>query len=141
MIITEDVKVDKGHVEKRVKDWKKRVSDLYITIKGWTKQTEYSIKTGGKVTMYEELMAQFNVHPVEIDTADIYKDERIVLTIKPKGLWIIGANGRIDILSTSGSYMIVDTAEQFKAPKWKLYNGDKKNGVDFTKQSFLQILK
>ena len=73
MTTTEDVKIDKSHVEKRVKDWKKRVSDLYATIKGWTKDTDYSIKTGGKVTMYEELMAQFNVQPVEIDTADIYK--------------------------------------------------------------------
>lgn len=141
MTITEDVKIDKSHVEKRVKDWKKKVSDLYTTIKGWIKQTEYSIKLGGKIVMYEELMAQFNVQAVEIDTADIYKDEKIILTIKPKGLWIIGANGRIDILSTRGSYMIVDTAEQFKTPKWKLYNGDKKNGIDFTKQSFLQLLK
>lgn len=141
MIITVEEKVDKSHVEKRVKDWKKRISDLYSTIKGWTKQTDYSIRTGGKVTMYEELMAQFNVHPVEIDTADIYKDEKIALTIKPKGLWMIGANGRIDMLSTHGSYMIVDTAEQFKAPKWKLYNGDKRNGVDLTKQNFLQLLK
>lgn len=141
MTTTEEVKIDKSHVERRVRDWKKRVSDLYATIKGWTKDTDYSIKTGGKVTMYEELMSQFNVQPVEIDTADIYKDETIVLTIKPKGLWIIGANGRMDILSTRGGYMIVDTAEQFKAPKWKLYNGDRRNGAELTKQTFLQLLK
>lgn len=141
MTITEDIKVDKSHVEKRVRDWKKRISELYTAIKGWTKQTEYSIKIGGKIVMYEELMAKFNVQAVEVDTADIYKDEKIILTIKPKGLWIIGANGKIDILSTRGSYVIVDTAEQFETPNWKLYNGDKKNWVDFTKQSFLQILK
>lgn len=141
MTVTEDVKIDKSHVEKRVKDWKKRVSDLYATIRAWTKQTDYSIKTGGKITMYEELMAQFNVQPVEIDTADIFKDGKIVLTIKPKGLWTIGANGRIDILSTRGSYMIVDTAAQFTTPKWKLYNGDKKNGTDLTKQAFLQLFE
>lgn len=141
MTAIEDVKIDKSQVEKRVKDWKKRISDLYTSIKEWTKDTHYSIKTGGKEIMYEELMAQFNVQPVEIDTADIYEDERIVLTIKPKGLWIIGANGRIDILSTHGSYMIVDTAGQFKTPKWKLYSGDKRNWVEFTKRTFLQLLK
>lgn len=140
MTTTEDVKIDKSHVERRVRDWKKRISELYATIRAWTKQSEYSIKAGGKIVMYEEQMAQFNVQAVEIDTADIYKDEKIVLTIKPKGLWTIGVNGRIDILSIRGSYMIVDAAEQFKTPKWKLYNGDKK-GVDFTKQSFLQLLK
>jgi hypothetical protein len=141
MTITEEVKIDRSHVEKQVKDWKKRISDLYNAMKGWTKNTGYSIKIGGKVTMYEELMAQFYVPPVEIDTADIYSEEKIVLTIKPKGLWMIGANGRIDILSTVGSYMIVDTAEKFKASKWKLYNGDMRNGVDFTKQTFLELLK
>lgn len=141
MTISEEVNVDKLQVENRVRDWKKRISDLYAAIKGWTKQTEYSIKTGGKLTMYEELMAQFNVQPVKIETADVYKDEKIILTIKPKGLWIIGANGGIDILSTHGSYTLIDTAEQFKAPKWKLYNGDKRDGIDFTKQSFLQLLK
>jgi len=141
MTISEEVKVDKAHVEKRVKDWKKRISDLYAAVKDWTRHTEYSLKTGGKLTIYEELMAQFNVHPAQVDTADIYKEERIILTIKPKGLWIIGANGIIDILSAKGSYIIVDIAEQFKTPKWKLFNGDKRNGVDLTKQSFLNLLK
>ncbi len=141
MTITEGVKIDRSQVERGVRDWIKRISDLYSTIKSWTKHTEYSIKTGGKVLMYEELMGQFNIPPVEIDTADIYKDDRIVLTIKPKGLWIIGVNGRIDILSPHGSYTLVDTSEPFKTPKWKLYNSDKRNGLDFTKQSFLQLLK
>lgn len=132
--------MDKVQVERQVRDWRKRISDLYVTIGDWTKQTEYSIKIGNKIMMYEELMARFNVDPMEINTADVYKDERIVLTFKPKGLWTIGANGRVDILSMRGSYVLLDTAEQFRNPKWKLYNGDKKSGVDFTKHSFLQLL-
>ena len=134
-------KVDKQQVEKRVRDWKKRVSDLYSTIKLWLKESEYSLKPGPKLTMYEELMSQFKVPSTEVDTADIYKDKTFVLTIKPNGLWIIGANGRIDILSTKGNYMLVDFAEQFETPQWKLFNGDKKNGVEFNKQTFFQLVK
>ena len=136
----ETIKVDKHQVEKSVKDWKKRFSDLYSDIKSWLKDSDYSIKHGNKLTMYEKQMEQFNVHPTEIDTADIYKDNKIVLSIKPRGLFIIGANGRIDILSTNGHYMIIDHSEPFETPQWKLYNGSKKTAVEFTKQTFLNLL-
>jgi hypothetical protein len=135
------IKIDKQHVVKRVDDWKKRVSDLYSTIELWLKSSDYYIKRGSKLKMYEELMSEFSVRATDIETADIYKDNKIVLTLKPKGLWIVGANGRIDLLSTKGNYMLVDFAEQFESPHWQLFNGDKKNGVEFTKQSFFQLLK
>ncbi|MFN6380544.1 MAG: hypothetical protein ACK4WD_14785 [Flavobacteriales bacterium] len=133
--------VNKQHVEKRVRDWKKRVASLYSEIKLWMKDSEYSFKLGSKLTMYEELMSQFGVPATEIDTADIHKGKQFILTIKPKGLWIIGANGRIDILTTKGNYMLVDSSEQFSSPQWKLFNGDKLNGVEFNKQTFLKLLK
>jgi hypothetical protein len=80
--------------------------------------------------MYEELMSQFGIPASEIDTADVHKGKHFILSIKPKGLWIIGANGRIDILTTKGSYMLVDTADEFSKPQWKLLNGNKKNGCN-----------
>lgn len=140
MTMQKTIKVDKQHVVKRVDDWKKRVSELYSTIELWLKSSDCYIKRGSKLKMYEELMSEFNVRATDIETADIYKDNKIVLTLKPKGLWIVGANGRIDLLSTKGNYMLVDFAEQFESPHWKLFNGDKKNGVEFTKQSFFQLL-
>ncbi|MFA6597060.1 MAG: hypothetical protein WCS69_04995 [Ignavibacteriaceae bacterium] len=141
MTMQKTIKIDKQHVVKRVDDWKKRVSDLYSTIELWLKSSDYYIKRGSKLKMYEELMSEFSVRATDIETADIYKDNKIVLTLKPKGLWIVGANGRIDLLSTKGNYMLVDFAEQFESPHWQLFNGDKKNGVEFTKQSFFQLLK
>ncbi len=140
MTMQKTIKVDKQHVVKRVGDWKKRVSDLYSTIELWLESSDYYIKRGSKLKMYEELMSEFNVRATDIETSDIYKDNKIVLTLKPKGLWIVGVNGRIDLLSTKGNYMLVDFAEQFEPPHWKLFNGDKKNGVEFTKQSFFQLL-
>lgn len=141
MTMQKTVKVDKQHVEKRIDDWKKRVSDLYSTIEIWLKSSNYYIKRGSKLKMYEELMSEFNVRPTEVDTADIYNlDNKIVLTIKPRGLWVLGANGRIDIISNKGNYTLVDFAEQFEPPHWKLFNSDKKNGVSFTKQLFFQLL-
>ncbi len=135
------ITIDKQHVEKRVKDWKKRVNDLYSNLKDWLKGSDYSLKLGARLTMYEELMAQYKIPAAEIDTADIYKGNEILVSIKPKGLWIIGANGQIDILTSKGSYSLLDNAEEFDAPQWKLFNGDKLNGVRLTKEAFLQLLK
>ena len=140
MTMQKTIKVDKQHVEKRVDDWKKRVSALFSTIEFWLMESDFYIKRGSKLKMYEELMSEFKIRATDIETADIYKDNKIVLTIKPKGLWIVGANGRIDLLSTKGNYTLVDFAEQFEPPQWKLFNSDKKNGVTFTKQLFFQLL-
>jgi len=140
MTMQKTIKIDKQHVEKRIIDWKKRVSDLYSTIELWLTGSDYYIKRGSKLKMYEKLMSEFNVHPTEVDTADIYQFDKIVLTIKPRGLWVLSANGRIDLISNNGNYTLVDFAEQFEPPHWKLFNSNKKNGVSFTKQLFFQLL-
>lgn len=94
------------------------------------------------MTMHEELMEEFGLPPESIDTADIYKDGRLLASFKPKGLWIIGANGRIDLLTSKGSYILVDGAEQFQPPKWLIYSPeDKRNGKPFDKSSLLKILQ
>ena len=134
-------KVDKRQIERQVSDWKRRVAKLYSEISTWLKNTEYTLKNGHKLIMYEELMAQFGIPSTEIDTMDIYNGKSFILTLKPKGLWIIGANGRVDILTTNGNYMLVDKAEHFAPPQWKLFNGDKKNGVEFSKETFIKLLK
>ena len=139
MLEIED-KVDRKHIEKRVNDWKKRVSDLYSTIRIWLRETDYTLRQGPKSTMYEELMSQFGMPATEVETADVYKDKTFILTIKPKGLWIIGANGRIDILSTKGSFMLIDQAEQFQTPQWKLLAGDSTE-IELNKKVFLNLLK
>jgi len=133
--------ISKQIVEKRVRDWKKRVADLYSTIKLWLKDSEYTLMLGPKLPMFEGLMSQFHIPATEVDTADVYKNKNFMLAIKPRGLWVVGANGRIDILTTKGNYTLVDFAEQFKTPHWTLFNGDKNNGVEFNKQSFLQLLR
>lgn len=136
----EDTIIDKEHIERRVADWKKRINDLYSTMSNWIENTKYNIRPGSKITMYESLMEQFGIPPTQLDTIDILDRKIYVLSVKPKGLWIIGANGRIDLMSITNQYILVDLAEQFEEPKWIIYYGDKKKRIDFNQQSFLKIL-
>lgn len=134
-------KAEKLKIEKQIIDWKMRVAALYSNIETWLLNSEYKLKNGAKLTMYEELMAQFEIPATAIETKNVYKEKAFILTLKPRGLWIIGANGRIDVLTTTGNYILMDFAAQYETPQWKLFNGVNKNGIAFTKPAFLNLLK
>ena len=139
--MVETINIDKQFVEKSIADWKKRVLNLYSEIDLWLKGTAYSIKLHGKTEMYEELMFEFDVPPIQIETAGVYKDNKLVLGLRPKGLWAISANGLLDISTKFGAYSIKDTAEQFETPHWNIYIFNSKKWVDFDKYLFFQLLK
>lgn len=136
----DELEINKPHVEKRVQDWKNRIAELYSNIAIWLNGSEYSVKPGPKLTMHEEMMFKFGVAPTEIDTIDIYKGNNYLLSFKPVGLWMIGANGRIDLLMKNESYILIDFADRFKPPQWKLVSNNKKIGSDFNYQIFMQLI-
>ncbi len=75
--------------------------------------------------MYEEIMQQYQVEPTTMKVLDIYKGNNIVATIKPIGLWLIGANGRVDILCKNGTATLIDKSDKFEKPDWIAYYGTK----------------
>jgi len=134
--------MDSNTVESRVKDWEDRISDLINDINIWSKDKNIEIKAARSVKMYEDLMRDFKVSPREIKTIDIYKNGKLVIALKPYGLWVLGANGRIDLLTAKGNYILVDVADAFKAPNWKLYLNKKiSQSVDFNKATFNQLIE
>lgn len=133
--------IEKRHIEERVEDWKTRITNLFKDIETWTKlKADYSSKQGTEVNMHEDLMRTFEIPAQKIETLDIFYKNKIVMAIKPKGLWTIAANGRIDVISRKGSYMIVDFAESFESPKWNIYTADKKLRGPFDQKSYLEVL-
>jgi len=133
--------IESSHIQKRVDDWKNRVDELYKVVNIWILQKpNYSCKFGQQTAMFEDLMKTFEIPKQSINTLDVLLNQKIILAFKPKGLWIIGANGRIDIISAKGSFMIVDIAEQFQTPQWQIYTADRKNKSDFNQEIFYQVL-
>jgi len=91
--------------------------------------------------MYEELMQKYNVGSEDIPMLDIYKNKVIIATFKPVGLWVIGANGRIDILIESGAYIVVDTAEKGKKPEWKVFTPkNRKSGKNLDSSLIMELV-
>lgn len=134
--------MDKDHILKRITDWKKRVSNLYKETKSWIKdRPDLLIAIGNPMPMYEGLMQSFKIKPTEIDTADISKGKKYLLSFKPKGLWMIGANGRVDIISRIGSFILIDKADQFETPNWHIYTAtDRQNAKPFNQKELFNII-
>lgn len=133
--------IESSHIQNRVDDWKNRIDDLYKNIINWTSQKpNYSCKLGPQTAMFEDLMKSFEIPHQSVNTLDVLLNNKIILAFKPKGLWVIGANGRIDIISAKGSLTLVDVAEQFQQPQWQIYTADRKNKSVFNQEIFNQVL-
>jgi hypothetical protein len=133
--------IESSHVQNRVDDWKNRIDNLYENITNWTSQKpNYSCKLGPQTAMFEDLMKTFEIPQQRVNTLDVLLNNKIILAFKPKGLWVIGANGRIDIISAKGSLTIVDVSEQFQEPQWQIYTADRKNKSVFNQEKFYQVL-
>ncbi|MEA3642543.1 MAG: hypothetical protein VBE63_21755 [Lamprobacter sp.] len=114
-----DQTMTQEQVQARIADWLERVHDLYATIKDWVQPIEgFRVVEHQDATMYEELMHRFGISPQAMPTLDFYDDNDLIARVKPIGLWIIGANGRVDLMSRNGGAQIIDESEPFQGSKW-----------------------
>lgn len=111
--------IDRAHIERRVKDWSDRVQTLYRQIEAWL-PAGWTIEKRGAVRMHEELMQKFAVPPQSLPVLELFHDGKPSARIEPRGLWIIGANGRLDLIKGADHYIIIDAAENFAPPAWQI---------------------
>jgi hypothetical protein len=134
--------IDSKHILERIDDWKIRIENLYSKIESWTIEKQgYHLKTSYDIIMYEEMMKNFELSKQKIKSADLFSNDKLILTLKPFGLWIIGANGRVDIISKKGNFILVDYSSQFQEPDWRIYLKNKKENLLFDKNMFQKIIE
>lgn len=133
--------INKEYIEYRVNDWVKRIHDIFsLIVDSCLNYPEIDISVNKTTRMHEELMQQYDVSPVDLPILEVRKNNELLASFKPMGLWVIGANGRIDILTKSGSYILVDIAEKEEPSVWKVYSPkNRRKSVDFN-QKFIESL-
>ncbi|MCG9758365.1 MULTISPECIES: hypothetical protein [Pseudoalteromonas] len=134
--------IDQKHIELRVSDWKERVAKLYHSVESrLASEDDFSVESNDSVSMNEELMVKFNVPSTSIPKLNIYRKTKLLMSIKPVGLWIIGGNGRLDIMTKKGAYILVDFSEfGDKESKWKLFSPtQRRQGENFTPELLLEL--
>ncbi len=108
-------------VHERVEDWLRRLDELFGQIRTWAAAHGLTVKDGESRPMLEERMERVGEPAREQPTLVLRSAEGIEVSVKPKALWVIGANGRVDVLSRkSGVYVLIDRAEPLDPPQWIL---------------------
>jgi hypothetical protein len=132
--------IDRDHIVRRVDDWASRVDALYSQISGWL-PAGWAVARSGAVQMREELMQKFGVPARELPILQLSLNGKPSAHIEPRGLWIIGAKGRLDLFSGSRHYIIIDTAENFEPPDWRIAPlSDRRSRQPPSRETFVSAL-
>ena len=129
--------IDAEHIQRRVKDWKKRVNEFFTSISGWLPDG-WEAKSGAPVSMNEELMRKYDVDAIQMPTLEFRDCSGHVAKIVPRGLWTIGTNGRIDLKLQGQHYLIVDMAENFKEPDWQAVRAEERQIRETVNKAWLR---
>lgn len=123
--------MDKSYVVERIDDWEHRLNALYAQIEAWFNTLPpdpvREILAGSVLQRDEPLMRQFEVPPRLLPTrAILYGKNR--LSFVPSALWVIGANGRVNITTNTQQFALVDLGGAMDLPSdWQIVTSKLKN--------------
>ena len=123
--VTSDA-VDAEHVRRRVEDWEARLNGLYAMIGEWLPDG-WEARRGVPVVMHAKMMERFGVEAKRLPTLELHRRNGQMVKLVPDALWVIGANGRVDLKGDMGRYIIIDTADNFEEPHWEVSRSDRRS--------------
>lgn len=137
---TEKGNFERSRVIDRINDWENRIAALYTKIDQWVvKEVSFNTETQRTVTMSEELMQGFAVPDRELPILDILKNQEPIASLVPRGLWVLGANGRMDLITRKGTRLIVYRNEEPEG--WLIVEADdRRKTTRFDEESFWDLV-
>ena len=123
--VTSDA-IDAEHVSRRVEDWEARLSGLYAMIGEWLPDG-WEARRGVPMVMHEKIMRKFGIEAKRLPTLELHGRSGQVVKLVPDALWVIGANGRVDLKGHGGRYIVIDTADNFEEPHWEVSRSDRRS--------------
>jgi hypothetical protein len=129
----------------RVDEWLVRLDQLRQMVEEWVQADAsegFSVHPARPVKMLEELMIKFHVPEAEMPAFTVRSGSRELAFFRPNALWVVGANGRVDIITPTSAPMLVDTSQPFTRPvRWVLYGGRATaQGAMFTRSRLVDLL-
>ncbi len=113
-----------AYLERRLDDWRRRVEDLFAAIADWADRTPgYGTEPGPPVVQDEPLMRRYGLAPRTLPTLHVTGPGNARATLTPTALWVIGANGLVEVRAPGDHADVVDFATRaFVPPDWRLYS-------------------
>lgn len=128
--------ISKEHVSRRVEDWIKRINELYDQIEIWLPDG-WKAERKRSVFMEEEMMLKSAVSGRRLPILDLISSSGSRASVEPRGLWIIGANGRADLFAGDKQFVLVDAADAFLPSKWKIADFSARNKSELLNEATL----
>jgi hypothetical protein len=101
----------------------------------WSSEAHYHFDRTATTTMDEELMQLYGVASTELPILRIFLGKALVASAIPIGLWVIGASGRVDLLTATKAASIVNSSNDPAIAKWTIYESQL-GGVPLTPPIF-----
>ncbi|NVZ19783.1 hypothetical protein HX794_09080 [Pseudomonas costantinii] len=132
----------RSQVVDRVIDWESRVRGFYVEVERWLSgQSFLHFEKHRTVTMSEELMRKYAVSDRELPILDVMDGEQVIASFVPRGLWVIGAWGRIDVITKAETRMLVALKDENSIFKWYGVDPDsRKNTFLLTKDMIVSYV-
>ena len=124
----------------KIDDWIVRLNKLYNRVEKWT-PSNYKIHRSEISQRIEKPLQHYHILPKKLPTLALFLNkERIVFV--PSSLWILGADGRINLTTNRKQYTLVDLRTSQEEPSnWQIVVDDVRKGTEpFDFEYFLQIL-
>lgn len=148
---TSDEPMPKARALERLADWQKRVGQLYREIESNLPDDLVATREG-KTHNYEDPAREAGLSSDEVPRLDVLRiarrsDESFVAILRPRHLWIIGANGRLDLEVAHGTrrlgyYIIIDRSAPLSGPAdWNFAPLSNRSALrPFNAKALVQIL-
>jgi hypothetical protein len=137
---TADGVFDRAQVVAEVEDWVHRVEVLYDDIRSWLSgQPGLRCEQDRTVTVSEELMQKFAVADRDIPLLDVLDAHEVIASFVPRGLWLIGSWGQIDVITRDRTPALVAVRSEGNL-EWRLVSREDRKGVVFDKSVLLALL-
>lgn len=132
----------RARVVDEVEDWERRISALYSDVRTWlSDQSSLRYEESRTVTMSEELMQRFAVPDRELPVLDVLSGDEVVISFVPRGLWLIGAWGRIDVITSDRTGILVAIRRDDETFEWRLTSSeDRRHTAPFDRDALLALV-
>jgi len=140
----------KREVEARLRDWDRRLRELFARVERWSVALwgKGCVTHGTILPLSEYRMEEAGVRPRRLPTLTVQAGPKTI-TFEPWCLWIIGANGAIDVSVEGGPrsrqgavfHSLCDVgAENGRLSDWQISTRNPRKVLEpFTKEALLRI--
>lgn len=131
-------------VRDRVTDWISRLQRLYAQLDQWVAGLpNVEVKRNMMQQVMEPLMERSSVAPRNVPAYTVFVNKKYRVAFVPSVVWLVGANGRVNITTNARQHILVDVGGNDGAPsKWRLVSNDPDHPlVTFNRETFLKLLR